>query len=615
MITPKGLKVLVSCIASILVLLLSCAEPQAPQGGPADKQPPRISTKQYSTPNPSTNFRDNQIILTFDEWIKLQGAFNQVVISPPLNENPEIKIRNKSVVVTWNEKLKDSTTYTINFGDAVRDITENNIVPNLRMVFSTGPFLDSLMCRGQIVEAATRKPKEGTLVMLYKNLQDSVPLTERPYYFSRTDDQGNFKIENISTGYYKIFALEDKNSNYKYDLPNEEIAFLDSAFQITDSLQPALRLTMFKEREKTKVFTSKLVHYGCLTLIYNNELHSPSTVELVDAPSNYKSAIEQGLDTLTLWFDGTMPKTDKWIFVVKNEREGLLDTVRVSAIEKQDFEENTQSLRWYIPQEKTTSNSGKKGGGPIYIQPPLQDTTRILQNPFQNLNLFFTRSIENWNKTKFLLEKDSVVSVERWQFAEKVDSINQDIIIDSVLVMVDVDTFFEVDFFEINQDITTKTKISIESNWKENARYRLTLLPDAITDLMGYNNTDTLLRVYMMDSTSSYGTITAIVTNADSLMQYVVQLVNGKEQVVQEHIFKDSTQITQTYPNLKTDNYTLRIIHDAYANGRWDVGNYKEKRQAEKTTTSKVMALKPGWENTMEVDLEATNTSSGKTRK
>lgn len=588
--------------------MLSCAEPQAPQGGPADKQPPRINSKQYSTPNPSTNFQDNQIILTFDEWIKLQSAYNQVVISPPLDENPDIKIKNKSVVVQWKEKLKDSTTYTINFGDAVRDITESNIVPNLKMVFSTGPFLDSLTCSGQIVGAETRQPKAGVLVMLYNNLEDSVPRTQRPYYFSKTSEQGIFKIEHIRKGQYQIFALEDKNSNYKYDLANEEIAFLDSSFQINDSIQPTLRLTMFKEREETKVFGSKLLHYGCLSLNYNNEIHSPSTIELVDAPNDFQYVIEQGLDTLTLWFDGTMPKTDKWIFVVKNEKEKLLDTVRVSAVEKVFFEENKENLRWYTKQEKQAPVQGgiQKGTqkGPVYVMPPLQDTTRIQQSPFTPIELYFTRSIKSWDTSNIILLKDTTIKVERIKIVDDEDISTGVIVYDTITEIVSIDTFMGTAFFQISQNASITSQLLVQSEWEKGAKYLLMFLPNSVTDYWGYTNPDTLLRVYSIEQQDSYGSITTIINNTDSSMQYVLQLLNAKGVVVQENIFKDSTQIQLVYSNLRTDNYTIRVVHDEYPNGRWDVGDYDTKRQAEKTTTSKVIALKPGWENTMEIDLE-----------
>ena len=277
-----------------LALVFSCAEPRAPEGGPQDLQPPRIHPKKYSTPNPSTNFKDNQIILTFDEWVKLQAAYTQVVISPPLENRPEIKIRNKSVVVKWKEALKDSTTYIINFGDAVRDITEGNIAPNLKMVFSTGPYLDSLSCSGQIIDARTRAPKEEVWVMLYQNLADSMPKKEKPFYFTKTDKQGNFRLDYLKEGRYRIFALEDKNRDYKYNQNNESIAFLDSSFQINDTIQPSFRLKMFQEREATKVLSAKLEQYGALKITLNNTVQTASNVELLEAPDDFETWLEQG---------------------------------------------------------------------------------------------------------------------------------------------------------------------------------------------------------------------------------------------------------------------------------------------------------------------------------
>jgi len=598
----NNISTFLGAIISILVLLISCAEPSLPKGGPKDQQPPRINPKKYSTPNPSTNFQDNQIILTFDEWIKLQSVFSEVVISPPLEEVPDIKIRNKSVVVKWKEQLKDSTTYTINFGDAVRDITESNIVPNLRMVFSTGPYLDSLICSGQIVDAATRKPKSGVLVMLYQNLEDSIPLTKKPYYFSKTDKEGRFKIENIKDSQYRIFALDDKNRNYKYDLPNEQIAFLDSSFQINDTLQPILRLRMFMEREETKVFGSKLAFYGCLRLEYNNEIQTASTIELLDAPNDFKTYIEQGLDTMTIWFDGTMPQQDKWVFVVKNEAENLSDTIRVNSIEKSSFEESAPNLRWYKKRKKKKEGQGK---GPVFTALPLQDTAAIGQAPLEALKLYFSRPIQSWDSTGVFLFKDTTISVLQVSVVENEDSITNEIAIDTVREMVMVDTFILLESPKIGQLIDAKSQLQIEYDWEEKQRYKILLLPNTVTDFFGLSNVDTLSRVYAIKSIGEYGSVTAIIKGADSTKQYLVELVNSKEEIIHQTVVRDSTEMQLVYENIKTDNYTIRIVHDELPNGRWDVGSYEENRQAEKTTNSKVITLKPGWENSMEMDLNS----------
>ena len=127
-----------SSFIGIIIITVACATPSRPEGGPQDRQAPQLDPKRYSTPSPSTNFKYQRVILTFDEWVRLQAASTQVVISPPLKENPKISVRNRSVVVEWKEQLEDSTTYIINFGDAIQDITEGNQASDMKMVFSTG---------------------------------------------------------------------------------------------------------------------------------------------------------------------------------------------------------------------------------------------------------------------------------------------------------------------------------------------------------------------------------------------------------------------------------------------------------------------------------------------
>ena len=583
-----------------LGLVFSCAEPRAPGGGPQDKQPPRIHSKKYSTPNPSVNFRDNRIILTFDEWVKLQSTYNQVVISPPLEKRPEIKIRNKSVVVEWKEALKDSTTYIINFGDAVKDITEGNIVPNLKMIFSTGPYLDSLSCSGQILDAETRAPKEEVWVMLYQNLADSMPKKQKPFYFTKTDKQGNFKLEYIKKGRYRIFALEDKNRDYKYNQNNESIAFLDSSFQINDTIQPVFRLRMFQEREATKVLSAKLEHYGALKITLNNKVQTLNKIELLDAPDGFKTWIEQGNDTLRLWFDGTMPDTGKLSFVIQNEAEELNDTIQVKGKNRSKFIDEASNLRWYQKGEKTevTGRRTNKGSGSSLL--PLQDTAVILQHPFEAMKLYFSRAIVGIDTSQIILLKDSSVSVVRLDITETVDSLTQDVQLDTILKTVLQDTFLPIR----RPFIKVQNHLELAYLWKIDAKYKLMILPEGVTDYLGLMNQDTLSRIYTINKKDNYGTVTVVVTGADSSLQYVVQLLDSKNNLVQENIVQDSTQITFVYENIPTDTYMIRVVHDKLPNGRWDVGSYDKNRQAELTTTTKPINLKPGWENKMELNLK-----------
>ena len=146
-----------SCL--LILLLYSCATPTTPTGGPRDENPPQIDTT-LSTPNFQTRFLKQDISLTFNEWVMLEDVFNQVIISPPLQFKPEIYIKKKSVIIKWDERetLRENVTYTFNFGESVKDLTEKNPAEKLRFVFSTGDFIDSLTLSGKVVDAVDGKP-------------------------------------------------------------------------------------------------------------------------------------------------------------------------------------------------------------------------------------------------------------------------------------------------------------------------------------------------------------------------------------------------------------------------------------------------------------------------
>ncbi|MFO7977675.1 MAG: Ig-like domain-containing protein, partial [Bacteroidales bacterium] len=215
-------------IALLLVLgLFSCANPVAPTGGPVDEEPPQVVR---STPeNYATNFQGGQVRIYFDEYVQLRDINNKLLISPPLETMPEIRLRGRSIIMNIEEELRPNTTYNFFFGDAIVDITENNPMLNFQFVVATGDFVDSLSVMGQVLDAFTLAPmEEGTYVMLYDEYYDSIPYKEKPVYLSKTNAEGDFWIHNMREGEFKVFALQDLNSNFIYDLPEERIAFLDS---------------------------------------------------------------------------------------------------------------------------------------------------------------------------------------------------------------------------------------------------------------------------------------------------------------------------------------------------------------------------------------------------
>ncbi len=275
----------------------ACANPIAPDGGPRDEVPPKI-VPEKSTPNLQTNFYPEQIRLTFDEWVKLQDVRGQVIISPPLT-GYTVRLKGRSVIVDLSEidSLRSNVTYVIQFGEAVKDLTESNPAENLRFVFSTGPYIDSLEVQGQVVDAYTDEPVKEALVMLYDNLADSVVRTERPFYFGRTDDNGQFLISNVRGGTFKVFALQDADANYRFNQVNEQIGFFLDPIVVSADSVPPIQLRLFQEQlplQRQGIDTSVV---GQVKLTYNQAAGDRLNVDVGD--QTVQSAFER--DTFHLW--------------------------------------------------------------------------------------------------------------------------------------------------------------------------------------------------------------------------------------------------------------------------------------------------------------------------
>lgn len=221
----KDFLIVLFALAS-LYIFHSCAQIGQIEGGPKDSIPPQwIASRPL---NYTTNFDQKKVKLYFDEYFKVNDAQSKVVISPPTKEEPELKLWSKKLTVILPDSLKENTTYTLQFNDAIADFTENNPMEDLTFVFSTGSVIDTMAVGGQLFDAKTLEPIESCYVAVYEEMQDSTPYLRQPDYITKTDTAGRFLISHIHPANYHVFALNDLNRNILFDMPAEPIAFLDS---------------------------------------------------------------------------------------------------------------------------------------------------------------------------------------------------------------------------------------------------------------------------------------------------------------------------------------------------------------------------------------------------
>ena len=330
-----------------LAIISGCAKRGSPTGGPIDSIPPVLTNA-----NPklnSTNFDSEEIRLTFDEFVKLDKVQDQLIISPPIEKSAyEIKPLTgvtKKVFLKFIDTLAINTTYTINFGNSIKDNNEGNPLTFFNYVFSTGETIDSLNVKGNISDAFDVTTDEYVSIHLYKidsTLNDSIIFNKRPTYISNSLDSTSYTFKNIREGKYLIVALKDVDNNYFFDPFYDKIGFVDSL--ITLPKDSIIDFKLFKEEteliwDKPHFLNSEKIGFGYYgKLDFNRLLIDSNLPDSVD----YTFTKEIEKDTIYLWltrnsFDSLnfnlIEKDTTKLTTVKfdRKRDTLIDSLSISA--------------------------------------------------------------------------------------------------------------------------------------------------------------------------------------------------------------------------------------------------------------------------------------------
>lgn len=588
-------------LLSLLLVFASCAQQGSPSGGPRDLDPPVMI--ESDPPNYSVRFEAKKIQITFNEYIVLDNVNQQLIVSPPMEEQPEVKLKKKTLIIEFEEELKDSTTYTFNFGVAIKDLHEGNILENFEYVFSTGDLIDSMSVKGTLKYAENLElPDEPVSIMLYSDLRDSVPLTEIPLYIGRSNDSGVFSVNNLRPDIYKVFALKDGNNNFLFDLPTEEIAFLDttlivnaqftrqlwgdsvvssvipdtlsadSSLIVPDSLivkGPDLNsiyidLMLFAEASQIQYLTDysrddrrKLQLVFALPLTDSFSFHSLQP-EGESAPE-FLDYFSPERDSLTLWVKDSLHYNRDSISLAINY------TVKDTA---EQFVERVDTLI-FVYKEKTSKN--KRGKQEETEEDKLAIRT-IRNNGNQDLNrdlsMLLDFPLENIN--------DSLVSL--YQIPDSVEV--------PVPFSVEIDTLFPY-------------RATLSASWESDSRYRMVALPGAFSSIYPMQH-DTLDVSFKTRDLEFYGQILLSLKKVKG--RVLVQLFSGKT-LVEEQVVDSDGQYA--FPFLAPREYRFKFIHDMNKNGKWDTGNYMEKLQPEPVELLPVtIEVRSNWDHDVTMILE-----------
>lgn len=613
-------------LALFIALGTACARISAPTGGPKDSDPP-VALKSKPL-NYATNFDGDKIIILFDEYLTLKNIQQELLVSPPVEEKPEIKQRGKNLVIDINNELKDSTTYNFNFYNAITDLNEGNLLPNFQFEFSTGPEFDSIYLGGILKNAFDYKTEEKLYVMAYDNFHDSIPRTTLPNYIAKTDEEGNFFLTNLKQKPYYLFALKDMNNNMMFDLPNESIAFMDSSFQpgfeemvFTDTIRRLdslallkndtvfidslvsysemvttigdVQLFMFTEDFEKQYFTNKLrPEKELVAFAFNRELSdSISIVPILDTIYRNDWYIQEpfeGNDSIVLWLtDSVLYNNDSLVFQLNYT---MLDSNNVEYIKTDtlvlEFEEEKEDTK----EGKVKGKDKEKKGGRFNIGNLLNAEEEEVQ------------------------EEDSVIPPSLLTFTHNAKSpfeINNKLELEAKYPIAKIDESL-IEFYHIEDDtLLIPHKYTLEQSEKALRKYLMSfdlepdqkfqlLLPAGVfTDIYG-NINDTLDFKFNIRPLDYYSNIQLTLKNvADNS---VIQLMDEKEAVLEERSIYSDTVLTYNF--LHPKKYVFKLFYDFNGNGKWDTGKLSELLQPETVFYfPQEVETKSNWDMEYEWDL------------
>ena len=567
----------------LMIVVYSCASMGNPDGGPYDEEPPKFVR---STPKPfAINSKEKKVTIEFDEFIKLEKAAEKVVVSPPQLEQPEIKASGRKVVVGLVDSLRPTTTYTIDFADAIVDNNEGNPLGNYAFTFSTGTTIDTMEVSGTVLSASDLEPVKNIQVGLHSDLSDSVFMKKPFDRVSRTDSRGHFSIRGIAPGKYRIYALMDGNQNYLFDSKTEMIAFSDSI--IIPAMEDAMRQdTIWKD--SLTIDTIKSVGYTrflpddiILRAFKEENDRQYLTRSERDKENHFVLTFSARADTLPTLKGLNFDERDAFIIEKTDRNDSICYWIKDSLIYQMDTLEiqmdylATDTLDRLVPQTDTLFLANKLTRAE---REKLEAKAAEEKEKERKKKEKKGEKIEP-EPTKFLtlnVDAPSAFDLDRnvyLSFDEPVASI------DTAAIHMEIkkDSLWEEIPFLFVSDSVLPRKYEILAEWEPEKEYQLSIDSMAFKGVYGLH-TNKVKQTMKVKKLDEYGTILLNITGADSTA--VVELLDGSGKVLRQQRITPQHTADFYYLNPGTKFY-IRLFNDRNGNGVWDTGKYSEHLQPE----------------------------------
>ena len=591
-----------------MMMIAGCARMGQPDGGWYDDRPPQIIA---TTPaDNGTGVKEKKVVICFDEYIKVEDATNNVVVSPPQLEMPEIKGAGKKIVVELKDSLKENTTYTIDFSDAITDNNEGNPLGNYTFTFSTGAQVDTMEVSGTILDASNLEPVKGIMVGLYADLEDSAFYTKPLLRVARTDSRGRFIIRGVAKGKYRAYALQDMDGDYKYSQKGEMIAFSDRIIEPTcgpDTRQDtiwrdSLRIDTIIRRGFTHFYPDDVVLRAFtvpLTDRYmiKNQRQEPERMDFFfsygsdslpkmrglnfDADSAFIVDASIKKDTITYWLkDTALVNRDSLeieysYHITDTLGQLVLQTDTLLMVPKISYEKRMKMHEKELEKWQKQQDKFKKKGeryDSVWTPKPLDIRVTAPSSLTPESYLYFTMPapLARCDTSKIHLQAK-------------------------------VDTLWVPQKFDWQPRPQSILSYRLEAVWTPGTEYQLEIDSAAFESIYGIVN-DKMKSTLKCKSEEEFGSLVVKIGGLPDSTTAIVQLLDKQDGVVKEARTQDDGSAEFYW--LSEGKFYLRAFIDRNGNGIWDSGDfYKALQPEEMFYLPKVIEIKANWDITTEWNL------------
>ena len=585
--SAKQMRLLLTIAAA--AILAACASIGRPEGGERDMLPPKYVRSQPAMGE--LNVKKKKINLFFDENVTLDDPSNKIVVSPPQKEAPAISSNGRRVTVELRDTLRDSTTYTIDFSDAIKDLNEGNVLDGFAIAFSTGPTIDTLAISGMVFQARNLEPAQSMVVGVYANMTDTSLTTTRFDRITKTNQTGQFTIRNLAPGSYRIFAVNDVNHDFHWDR-SEDIAFLDydivpttEPMWVKDTITPDsiverqvyrtlpddVLLTWFNEDYKRSyLIKNERPERNKLYLEFATAMDSMPNIRIVGTELDGvnlldKSVLEYsiGHDTITAWLtDSVLIKNDSLRMELTYMKTDSLDQLSL----------NTDTLKFNLRAQRDKKNKKE-----VKKKEEETDSAQTPKIEFMSLN-FDIGQAQDLNKP---ITMSSSVPIGRLDSAAV-----------SLAKMVD-SLWVDIPPPEVKRGREGNPReFKISYAWEPGIKYRLKVDSASVEDIYGLHNAP-VVRDFTTRLEEDYSALFFRVSGLDG-EQGVVELLRNDDPLMQAVV--DETGVA-TFEYLMPGSYYARLYIDRNKNQKWDTGSVRDSLQPEEVYYyPKKLNLKKNWD-------------------